>query len=225
MSHGNGMIESQLVKQQLQTILLLVVIVLIPRILLITLTYGAGLVDIRNYEIVGDAVLEGRTAYELELRNYPYPPPWMYVEAVSLGIARNTGISFDFVIKLPLVISDVVITYVVFLLLKRRNTPRSAFLWALTFALNPVAIMVSAGHGQFDSIVILFTLLSIYLIADHSEHDLKIPFAALLLGLGIALKLYPVLVLPILLIHRYNLDHYDNAWGLGFLVLFPWLWH
>lgn len=193
--------ESRFAQQQLRTILVLAAITFAPRILLATLTYGAGLVDIRNYEIVGNAVLEGRTAYDLELRLYPYPPPWMYVEAATLGIARNTGISFDFAIKLPLIISDAIITYMVFHFLERRGiSTRNAFLWALAFALNPVAIMVSAGHGQFDSIVILFVLLSIYFVVDHNDSF----FAALLLGLGVALKLYPILVLPVLLVYRYH---------------------
>jgi len=178
----------------------LLILSLLPRIALATLTYGAAIIDISRYKEVAKVVLAGGTAYELPARYYPYPPPWQYIEAAALLISRFSGLSFDFVVKIPSIIADAAIAILLYLILLRSNqTKRMSLIWSLLFAFNPASIMISSGHGQFDSLPIAFSLAALYLAMFFASPHNALYLSALLLGMGVALKVYPILFLPLFL--------------------------
>ena len=67
-------------------------------------------------------------------------------------------------------------------------------IWALAlWCLNPIMIYTTAVHGQFDAVPIFFTVLALW-----SARRQQYRWAAAALGLGAAVKLYPLLfVLPL----------------------------
>jgi hypothetical protein len=212
--------------------LVLFILTLSPRVALALYTYGQGNIDIQRYNSVGAYVLNGGVGYDLGMIYYPYPPLWMYVEATGVLLSKLWGVAFDFLIKLPIIIADSMTALLVCSTLLHLGLRRNrAFIWSLAFALNPISIMVSGGHGQFDSIVILACCCTLYLLTCCKLQPTVITLASLALGVGIALKFYPVLfVLPYVCYlrkKRMSAKHLATFFLLSFvplgLSLFPFI--
>jgi hypothetical protein len=163
---------------------------LVPHILL---PIGAGF-DIESYRIVGDLVLDGQPVYSnpaVEGR-HPYLPLVMYAFAGARWIAERLDLPFLSIIRLLPISVDSAIAIVLAWVLARRYTPLAGWRGGLLYALNPISVFVASFHGQFDALPVLALLLAVIVVETA-------PFAAgLWLGLGILLKSWPVLGLPIL---------------------------
>jgi len=149
--------------------------------------------DIESYRIQAQAVWAGQNIYTATFR-YPYPPLWMYWPAAALKLAEATPLPFHFWVKIPAIVADLGIGWLLFVwspaasLVQRR--------WrALWYLFNPIVLIISAMHGQFDSVVIAFVLL-----AARWSIDRKLVRSALSLSVAVALKGFPVLFLPVFLI-------------------------
>jgi len=99
----------------------------------------------------------------------------------------------DMLFKTPIILADTGIGYLIWLL--GGKSRRMVKLSLLGWMLNPYAITISAVWGEFDSIAILFLLLSIYYMTKN-----RISWSGFWLGLGAATKIFPGLILPGLLI-------------------------
>jgi len=148
--------------------------------------------DVQRYHRVATHVLDvSWNPYEAP-RLYPYPPVWVWVEAGSEWIARHTGGSFAVLVKLPVLAADVAI--VALLAAWGARTGRG-LVPAWLYALHPVSVLVGAFHGQFDAVALLFVLLAVFAF-DAGRRDAS----ALSLAAAIALKSFPVLLLPVFLL-------------------------
>lgn len=167
------------------------VVRLLPNLLL---PVGAGY-DIESYQIVGSLVLRGEDVYTSQeaLRRHPYLPCQMYWMAFSLWLSQTLHLPFVRVVRLNPILFDVGIAATLVMLVRRRSVSE-AFQSGLLYALNPVPVLVSAYHGQFDAVPAFFLLLAIGLVQAS-------PFwAGASLGMGILVKSWPVLGLPSLLV-------------------------
>jgi hypothetical protein len=99
----------------------------------------------------------------------------------------------DLLFKTPIILADAGIGYLIWLL--GGKSRRVVRLSLLGWMLNPYAITISAVWGEFDSIAILFLLLSIYYLTKN-----KISWSGFWLGLGASTKIFPALILPGVLI-------------------------
>ncbi len=154
---------------------------------------NGALYDLESYRIVADLTLEGRAVYvEPAAQNrHPYLPLQLYWLAFSRWLSTELGISFVKVVRLAPIAADAAIAVLLYAGLSRRLTRQAAFAGGLAYALNPVSIYVSAYHGQFDAIPALLLLLSLQTLS-------RSPFrSALWLSLGIWVKSWPVLALPV----------------------------
>jgi uncharacterized membrane protein len=149
--------------------------------------------DVLRYRRVAAHVLDVSWNPYQAARLYPYPPLWVWVEAGSEWLARHSGLSFAVLVKLPVLAAEVAIVA----LLARWGTERGgAARWApWIYALHPVAVLVAGFHGQFDSLALLMVLVAVR-AAERGRHDA----AALALAAGIAVKSFPVLAVPALLL-------------------------
>jgi glycosyl transferase family 87 len=150
--------------------------------------------DIHAYGIQADSVFHHQNVYTVTDR-YPYPPVWIWIIALARWVSVTVGMKFDIAARVPAIIGDLALA----LLLLRFAWRRFGACWLalvpmLLFALNPLAILISAGHGQFDALVIFFLLLAVYLWGE--KQNKRIIWGALALGMAIALKGYPALALP-----------------------------
>lgn len=148
--------------------------------------------DVARYQKVARHVLdESWNPYQAR-RLYPYPPVWVLAEAGSEWIERRTGAPFAVVVKLPVVAADLLIVGLLLAHGRRRGLGAAAG-WA--YALHPVSLLITGFHGQFDSIALASVLLAL-----HWHGEGKRDLSALALAAGIALKSFPVLLLPFFLL-------------------------
>jgi uncharacterized membrane protein len=159
--------------------------------------------DIPTYIEMSDVILRGDNIYARETF-FPYTP---FSQFIPAWIALLTGAvhwRFDFASKLPPILADAATTLLIFGYLRQRGLPLGpATGWSLAWALNPVSILVSAFQGNLIATVPFFTL-GAYVAAEAAERspnrDLLVAMSALLLGIGIAMRGYPVLLVPAFLV-------------------------
>jgi hypothetical protein len=175
------------VKRWLTTPFGLVALAFGLRLLIIPLTSGLEY-DITSYHIQAQSIFNHQNIY-LVTNRYPYPPVWIWWTALAQWLSTSAPLPFDWLIKVPALLGDCLIVA-----LLRRYHGVSA---ALFYAANPVAILVTGGQGQFDGLVIALVVLA--WACWRSQHPLKPYWAALALGGAIALKGYPILLVPALL--------------------------
>jgi len=119
----------------------------------------------------------------LDPRLIPGPP---------FSISLIPGPLFDLLVKLPLILSDLLVAIVLFRLVLRYAHNEAFALSATTaWLLNPFTIWVSSAWGMWDTLPALFALVALYLALDN-----KFFYAALALIVSIALKLYAGVLLP-----------------------------
>lgn len=167
---------------------MLLALALILRLVVVLLTSGAGY-DIMSYSIQAESVFTHHNIYTFTDR-YPYPPVWVWLVALAQWTANATGLPFDKLVRLPGIVGDALIVA----LLHRRKGNRAA----LFYALNPVSILITAGHGQFDGLVMALVVAAWALWDTRLRRSAA--WAALALGGAIALKGFPAILLPALLI-------------------------
>jgi hypothetical protein len=159
--------------------------------------------DIQAYRTMGLTVLRGDNIYAHSIL-FPYSPFSQFQPAWSIRIAELTGWGLDFVIKLHCILADTATTAIIigFLLWRGLSLGRAA-LWGLVWALNPVSILISAFHGNIMAVtpfLVLSAAVAVTIASERQERQLLLAIAALLLGLGIALRTYPLLLLPAFLL-------------------------
>ncbi len=142
--------------------------------------------DIRNYGLVADALLRGGQLYRDTPGLYPYPPLWAGIEVAARLTAMHLGLPFAFLMTLPGALADGAIVGILATLAGRRA--------ALLYAVLPLPILVASFHGQFDAVPVLFMLLACAALVRG-----RVWLAAPALALGIALKGFPILILPLAL--------------------------
>ncbi len=107
----------------------------------------------------------------------------------SYNITVVPGLLFNFIVKIPFLISDILVALLLYKLVgeftgKKHLAQSAALLWFL----NPFVIWISASWGMWDTLPALFSLAAMYLIIKQ-----RFALSAVSLSLGIAAKLYPAI--------------------------------
>jgi Gpi18-like mannosyltransferase len=144
----------------------------------------------------------------------------------SFNIQYVPGVLFDFTVKIPFLISDTLVTLLLYKIIKEFTgnkglAEKAAVLWFL----NPFVIWISASWGMWDTIPALLSLATLYLLIKK-----RIRLSAICLSLGVACKLYPALFLvPIAIflfksspnvIRKKNLINFFLIFAAGSVLLF-----
>jgi len=123
-----------------------------------------------------------------------YPPLWPFwcdtAYRVYLFFGNNLEL-WRFTIKLPLILANLALAFAVGTFAASRfnhKTARRVFLFVLTWSFF---IFIGAMWGQINTLSALLTFLAFYAITQG-----RTKLSALLLGLAITLKIYPLIVLP-----------------------------
>ena len=194
--------RSQIVKPlvkipyRFEKILFLFLGALILRIL--PLVFGIESTDILLYKQQATPVIEWQNIYTVTKNVFPYTPVSMFYPAFCYCLSQVLKVPFHIVMKMPAIFSDTAIVMSLYLLGSKILTEKKAFLLAVLYTLNPVSILVSSFHGNIMSFVVLAMLLSyLYLSIDK---DKNLTLSALLLGLAIGWRSFPILLLPFFLL-------------------------
>jgi hypothetical protein len=162
------------------------------------LLVGAEVADIKSYRQMAERALAGENIYHRRVL-FPYTPLTLPLPAASLQLARATGLPFHVTIKLWPILADAGLAVLVWRAARRRGVgERSAARLGLAYAANPVAILTSAFHGNHTLLGVLAAFWAYERVAGAAGEDAqRWRGAALLLGLGIAARTFPVLLLPV----------------------------
>ena len=125
-----------------------------------------------------------------------YPPGYMYI-LYLLGFVKDIfgeGTIFTYVIlKLPAIISDILLGLCAYKLCEKYGQERLKYLLFSFFAFNPVAILNSAIWGQVDSVFTLFVVLMLIAITEN-----KMILSYFLFGIAIFIKPQALFYAPVL---------------------------
>lgn len=115
----------------------------------------------------------------------------------SYGVSVVTDPVFNLLVKIPLIVADIFSTLLIYRIAHfytndNSVSRRAAYLYFL----SPLVIWISAAWGQYDSLAVLFTLLSLYLLLVSK----KIVLSSLSLYTATLIKIYPIIfIVPILI--------------------------
>lgn len=162
------------------------------------LLLGAEVADIKSYRQMAERALSGQNIYERRVL-FPYTPLTLPLPAASLLLARATGLPFHLTIKLWPILADAGLAALVLRAARRRGLgERTAIRLGVAYAVNPVAILTSAFHGNHTVLGVLCAFWAYERVAEtEGEAARSYRSAALLLGLGIAARSFPVLLAPV----------------------------
>lgn len=175
--------------------------------------------DMRIFMVVGAAVSRGITPYgQYVLQDFfaatphpylygispgiGYPPLWglasglMYT--LSSIIAPNNLYAYVLALKIPIIIGELALAVIVYNILKNQTNDRIATATYLLFIFCPFILAVGTIWGMFDSIALLFTLLSAYILLQ----DWKL--SSIFLAAASVLKVFPVIMAPLYAILLYR---------------------
>ena len=126
----------------------------------------------------------------------------------DLNIQYVPGMLFNFVVKIPFLISDVAIAFLLYKIVEELTknkglAEKAAFLWFL----NPFVIWISAGWGMWDTLPALFSLLAFFFLLKK-----RYALSAVSLSLGVASKLYPALFLVPIAVYLFKSSPVEDRW-------------
>lgn len=118
-----------------------------------------------------------------------YPPLNQLCFAFANLFNQQGILSPVIIMRLQLILADIGILYFGRKLLQRLSIHSSAIFWYL---LNPFVIIEFTGNLHYESVMLFFLIWSIYLL-----HINKWQWAAVLIALSVAVKLIPLIFLPL----------------------------
>ncbi|MEN2974840.1 MAG: hypothetical protein ABDH32_04590 [Candidatus Caldarchaeales archaeon] len=125
---------------------------------------------------------------------YAYPPTWLYwliIPAMVNNLLENLYLTV-FLIKLPIIISDILVGLVIYMIALRLGyEDRKALIISSIWLFNPITFFISSIWGMFDSISVLFMLTALSSVLNG-----KYMRAGVLIGIGVSIKFLPVLIIP-----------------------------
>lgn len=172
--------------------------------------------DIDSYYLVSNHVLAGEDIYRMAdtVNRHPYLPLEMYWLGAARLISEFTKLPFPFVVKWLFIGADVCLILVIYLYMDHRSIPQPKR-GALLYAINPIAVFVSAYHGQFDALPILFSIIGLFFINTSAW------MVGFWIGLGIWIKSFPILALPTAL--ELIRNHKGKIIVFGLSILLPFI--
>jgi hypothetical protein len=155
---------------------------------------AGGNYDIESFNILSDLINNGEDIYSNPIAEgrHPYLPLLVYWIGFAGKFAESIHQPFEVIYRLLPIVADVSICLVLFFYMKGKDI-QSAFKGAMWYALNPIAVFVSAYQGQFDSLPMLFILLAVFSLGNSAW------ITGSWMGLAILTKSWPVLALPSIL--------------------------
>jgi hypothetical protein len=165
----------------------------------VILRYAVSLIghnfDFDSYCIVGRLVCNFKNVYASTSR-YNYGPIFFIIQGILYFISRGQEQVFRFFLILILTLADLGITFII----------ANKYSWkkATIFFLNPISIIITGYHNQFDNIAIFLALLSTYFYNENKEFNKKDIVFILLISLSLITK-HILFLIPVFILLRKNL--------------------
>jgi hypothetical protein len=171
--------------------------------------------DVVNYARVAAIAHKGLNVYAVT-SDFNYGPLWFHVLHALRDLTRGDPDSFRLAVAGLLTLADIGI----FLVLAVRLSTRVALL----FLFNPVSILITGYHSQFDNLALLLGMLSVLLL-ERREEPRRLASLALL-GLSLTLKhvlfAFPLWIAARETTWRRRAEAIAVPWGLFLLSFAPY---
>ncbi len=129
-----------------------------------------------------------------------YFPPWALVLGlIYLGTYHfiPNFLLYNLAIKIPVIAANICVAYLAISILKKFGVQEKIAHRAWVFLLfNPFLLLMSSAWGQFDAILALLSLLTLYQISEG-----KVTSPAILLALAISMKPTALPIIPVILVY------------------------
>lgn len=117
----------------------------------------------------------------------------IFSEEIQYRIITVPSVVYAMLIKVPLMLCDLVAGALIYYLIKRvTDNERKALIGCAIWIFCPLVIYVSSVQGMFDTIMVVFMLISLILLIEG-----KYFFAGAALSLAVFIKLFPILLVPV----------------------------
>jgi hypothetical protein len=141
--------------------------------------------DINMYVSRAEWVMAGKIPYEEFHVNKP--PLYLYM-LQAIGTCFGTG---NLQFRSFFSIMDGVVCVLIFYVCKTKFSQDFSLKAAFAYALCPLPITAVGLSGHYEPVVLICVLLSLYFLLKNN-----FPMSAIFLGIGFALKFYPIVLLP-----------------------------
>lgn len=146
-----------------------------------------------DFRVAGENVLQHQDLMlNSRERGWNYLPTYGFVMAIAVYVQELTGLPWVAVARIPAILFDLGVVAMVYALADKQKAGLRAF----QYACIPIAVLVSAVHGQMESLCLLLALGAFLALRFHPRAVL----AGVLIGLAISVKTWPALFLPALLL-------------------------
>lgn len=196
---GTGMSKQQEKKIGFSIFIAIFVVALLAR-LIGAIAYKGYEVDVNCFLAWADMIFENGIGKFYSLDAFTdYPPGYMYILFVIGGIRSafhivQTSTLSIVLTKLPAILSDMAIGYLVYKIASKRMKETGAALLAGIFLFTPVIFVDSAIWAQVDSVFTLFIVLMCYLVTEK-----KLIPAYFVFAIGILIKPQSLIFTPVLI--------------------------
>lgn len=163
------------------------------------------------------ATLDGKFMQDVQMNHPPFVVTLLHAWR---ALRTATGLPLRFWIRAWCAFADLLTVWLLWKLSQRRGGD-----WRAVFvvAMAPAAIMISGFHGNTDPIMIALAVLAVYLL----EVDGSAWLAGIAFGLGCSVKVWPLVLTPVLLFGAGTLKRrvqFSIAMAVtGFCAAMPWL--
>ena len=163
--------------------------------LALSLRMAVVLLGTTNRDIDGQQLLANLVRTKINVYaatdEFPYAPVSLWVPSQAAQAARLLNLPFPVADKIPVALADALIAGTIYTTLARTR-PHSAFAWAAMYAVNPIALLL-VSHGNLIVMPTLFMLLAYTVLFNGVKENFRL--SALLLGLAIGFRTFPILLL------------------------------
>jgi hypothetical protein len=181
---------------------------------------GTWSADLSDWQYVIQLMRKGENPYNVTTF-LNWPPLWMQMLYVFGHVSAATHRSVIRVIQLFLIALEAIVTFIVYVLLSAHwNINRAWLIVVIGLVIDPVAIILTVIHGNFDLIVALAVILFLWSLTSWSRHHRPDDWllACLFLGVGILAKVTPLVLVPLLAVDWRLTGWRTRVLGLALLI-------
>ena len=155
--------------------------------------------DFDSYCIVGEISGNFRNVYA-ETTRYNYAPFFFCVQGVLYRLSQINPESWTTIYRVLIVavLTTVDVCIAIFI------AKKYSYSKAIIFFLNPVSIIITGYHNQFDNIAVLFALISILFFNYEKRIDKRDVLFVVLFSLSLVVK-HILFLLPVFILFMYKL--------------------
>lgn len=134
----------------------------------LVLAHGSYNFDITNFVKDISIVNSGKNIY-IETVYYNYSPLFLIFLKLADAVSNLFLTSKEYAIRALLAFVDIIIIIILKRIGEKTLTKKQLYLSLVFFALNPVSIILTGHHGQFENLALLFLLLAYMLSISNSS--------------------------------------------------------